>query len=487
MLDKFLFGSKHIPEMYFGSIPVAKIYFGTTLIWEKEGYVPYDNTCTATVTLSQDKTAWIVTITKNGENVTSSLARMSTWIYNGKGEYQSRYAYSNTIDLSQYPRGDYHLDLAHITSKAGGDFPSTGSISFPDHIYIGQLTAGDKCVAIELDLSLATEDLVINSIEIFSADTTNYTSAMIKIIHESGLFVAAYDGNTSDATSERYNLTGRARVNSSINTTLPKGKIYYVVFNDSTYQNYYPSYFANENGRYKEYQNTASASSITPGDFSLLGNFLGALGPNNQNPRAEDIEAMIAMNIDDSFVWQGSSQSQGWNPSLTNNHFYRRKTKTYTYTKTINVPDDVGTANYRLAKIIAALKGTNITALQLGDILNWFSHHVSLVQMKSGWTSYIDSDNSGDPISLSDYPASPSKGLYYVNGEVQVYDGSNWSRPFQWNMAPADVETYLNYPDWWYADFEDMNYTASMAGDAFLNAEVKTTRKYYLRINGKEV
>lgn len=35
MLDKFLFGSKHIPEMYFGSIPVAQIYFGNTLIWEK--------------------------------------------------------------------------------------------------------------------------------------------------------------------------------------------------------------------------------------------------------------------------------------------------------------------------------------------------------------------------------------------------------------------------------------------------------------------
>ena len=36
MLDKFLFGNKHIPEMYFGNIPVAKVYFGNTLIWEKE-------------------------------------------------------------------------------------------------------------------------------------------------------------------------------------------------------------------------------------------------------------------------------------------------------------------------------------------------------------------------------------------------------------------------------------------------------------------
>lgn len=351
------------------------------------------------------------------------------------------------------------------------------------------LVAGDKCVAIELDLRQATEDLVINSIEIFSAETENYTNGMIKIIHESGLYMAAYDGNTSDATTERYNLTGRARVNSSINTTLTKGKIYYVVFNDSTYQNYYPTYFSNENGRYKEYQNTTGASSITPGDLSVLGNFLGALGPSNQNPRTEDYQAMINMNIDDSFVWQGSTQSQqqGWNPTLTHNHFFQRKRKTYTYTKTINVPDDVGTSNYRFAKILAALKGSNITAFQLGDILNWFSHHVSIVKMQSGWSSYIDSDSSEDPISLSDYPASPNKGLYYINNEVQVYDGSNWQRPFQWNMSPTDVETYLNYPDWWNADFEDLNYNATVAGDAFTAATVHTDRKYYLKINGKEV
>lgn len=458
------------------------------LIWQLSNDVPYDNTCIATITLSQDKTAWIVTVTKDSEDVTSSLSQITTWIYDGTGERIRPYTVNtNTIDLSQKPRGDYRVDLAQITSKAGGYFPGTGVISVPEHIYIGQLVAGDKCVAIELDLSQATEDLVINSIEIFSAETSNYTSAMIKIIHESGLFVAAYDGNTSDATSERYNLTGRARVNSSINTTLPKGKIYYVVFNDSNYQNYYPSYFANENGRYKEYQNTVAASSITPGDFSVLGNFLGAFGLNNQNPRAEDIEAMIAMNTNDSFVWQGSSQSQGWNPNLINNHFYRRESKTYTYTKTAEIPDNVGTAMYRLAKVLAALKGSNVTALQIGDIQTYFYKYVAIVNMKTGWDSYINSDSSGEPISLSDYPASPSKGLYYVNNEVQVYDGSNWQRPFQYDISSATVETYLNYPDWWYTDFEDMNYTASMAGDSFLNAEVKTTRKYYLRINGKEV
>lgn len=35
MFDKFLFGNKQIPEMYFGDIPVAQIYFGNTLVWEK--------------------------------------------------------------------------------------------------------------------------------------------------------------------------------------------------------------------------------------------------------------------------------------------------------------------------------------------------------------------------------------------------------------------------------------------------------------------
>lgn len=73
MLDKFLFGNKQIPEIYFGNIPVARIYFGTTLVWEKEGYVPYDSTCSIIITGDDATQKFTVQVMKNGKDVTSSL------------------------------------------------------------------------------------------------------------------------------------------------------------------------------------------------------------------------------------------------------------------------------------------------------------------------------------------------------------------------------------------------------------------------------
>ena len=81
MLDKFLFGNKHIPEMYFGNIPVSKIYFGNKLIWEKEGYVPYDGNCSIIITGDNTTQKFTVKVMKNGEDVTSSLDHFKGWAY----------------------------------------------------------------------------------------------------------------------------------------------------------------------------------------------------------------------------------------------------------------------------------------------------------------------------------------------------------------------------------------------------------------------
>jgi hypothetical protein len=484
MFDKFIFGNKQIPEMYFGNIPVAQIYFGNTLVWEKSSDVPYDDTCTATITLSQDKTSWIVTITKNGEDVTSSLSQMITWIYDGTGErIQPHYAYSDTIDLSQFPRGDYRLDLSRITSKAGGYFPGSGSISAPDHIYIGNLVAGSQNVAIELDLTNETSDLIVNSIEIFTSQTTSATTGRIKILHESGLYVGAIDGNTQDASTERYNLTGRPRSVSNVGVTLYAGKKYYIVFQNSNNSTYYPTYFQNETGNYKVYANASEARNINVADLSVLGNFIGGICT-NRHPTSDDKAYILSLNINDSFVYLGYDNTQ-WDPALYGNHFYRRKSKTYTYSKTIEIAD--GSAMYKLAKVIAGLKGTNISALQIGDIQSYFYRTGNLVMMATGWTSQIDTDSTtGDPISLSERPSSATKGLYYISNEVQVYDGSNWSRPFQYDIGKPTVETYLNYPDWWNADFEDMNVNYTVDSN-FSAITLSTDKKFYLKINGKEV
>lgn len=494
MLDKFLFGNKQIPEMYFGNIPVAKIYFGNTLIWEKSGYIPYDGTCTATVTLSQDKTAWIVTVTKDGEDVTSSLSQITTWIYDGTGvRVNPQRVYTNTIDLSQKPRGDYRVDLAQITSKAGGYFPSTGVISVPEHIYIGNLVAGSQNVAIELDLTNETSDLIVNSIEIFTSQTTSATTGRIKILHESGLYVGAIDGNTQDASTERYNLTGRPRSVSNVGVTLYAGKKYYIVFQNSTNETYYPTYFQNETGNYKVYANASEAGNINVADLSALGNFLGGFSP-NRHPTKDDKLYLLSLNIDDSVVYLGYNNMQ-WNPALIGGYFYRRKSKTYNNVTNVNLTS--GNDNYKAAKLFGNIKKYT-TVLQNGSLTNGSDYDGSIAQMATGYTSYIDVDANNEPIALTTLPSSPQDGLYYIDAtvlpegrsqvdyEFVVYHNNSWDRVGQYYMDQNTISSYVSYPDWWNKDFEDMNVNYTVDGN-FNGITLSTDKKFYLKINGKEV
>ena len=491
MLDKFLFGNKHIPEMYFGNIPVAKIYFGTTLIWEKEGYVPYDNTCTATITLNQDKTAWIVTVTKDGENVTSSLSQITTWVYDKDGtRVNPQRVYTNIIDLSNKPRGEYRVDLAQITSKAGGYFPSTGSISVPEHIYIGQIVAGSQNVAIEY---VPTEDITVNSIEIFTSQTGSATSGRIKILHESGLFVGAIDGNGEDATMERYNLTGRPRTVSNVGVTLYAGKKYYIVFQDSNNSTYYPTYFQNETGNYKVYANASEATGINVGDLSALGNFLGGICP-NRHPTKDDKVYLLSLNEDDSFVYLGYNNTQ-WNPALHKGHFYRRKSKTYTNVTNVSITS--GDDHYKAAKLFGNIKKYT-TILQNGQLTNGGDYDGSIAQMATGYTSYIDVDANNEPIALTTLPSNPQDGLYYIDAtvlpdgrsnydyEFVVYHNNSWDRVGRWFMSQSQIESYISYPDWWNKDFEDMNVNYTV-DENFNGITLSTDKKFYLKINGKEV
>ena len=461
------------------------------LIWQLSNDVPYDNTCTATITLSQDKTAWIVTVTKDGEDVTSSLQQITTWIYDGKGErVNPQRVYTNTIDLSQKPRGDYRVDLAQITSKAGGYFPGTGVISVPEHIYIGNLVAGSQNVAIEY---VPTEDITVNSIEIFTSQTTSATTGRIKILHESGLYVCAIDGNSEDATTERYHLTGRPRTVSNVGVTLYAGKKYYIVFQNSSNETYYPTYFQNEtDGNYKVYANTQDATQINVCDLSVLGNFLGALFP-NRNPTAEDKIYMLSMNENDSFIFFGYSDTT-WNPPLTQYHFYRRKSATYGNVKSINLTS--GNDHYKAAKLFGNIKKYT-TVLQNGNLTNGENRNGSIAEMATGYTSYIDVDSNDEPIALTTLPSDPhDNGLYYIDtsllpnsntNEFVVYHNNNWDRVGQWYMSQAQINDYVNYPDWWYADFEDMNLNYTVDAN-FANKSVETPGKhFYLKINGKEV
>ena len=224
MLDKFLFGNKQIPEMYFGNIPVAQIYFGTTLIWEKEGYVPYDDTCSIIITGDNNTQKFSVQVMKNGEDVTSSLDHFNGWAYIVNDVlpayrlFVHNIPYSTVItnpreisvtDLinacktvesitdSRYDdtKGEYHIDANQITSKAGGSFPSSGAISCQNNIVVPYtLTEDNSTNEVWLVVSQNTSNtpLEIKTIQ-FATTYIDGGETSIYVIHESGVLAYKYD------------------------------------------------------------------------------------------------------------------------------------------------------------------------------------------------------------------------------------------------------------------------------------------------------
>lgn len=352
------------------------------------------------------------------------------------------------------------------------------------------LVAGSQNVAIEY---VPTEDIIVNSIEIFTSQTSSSTNGRIKILHESGLYVGAIDGNNQDSSTERYNLTGRPRTVSNVGVTLYAGKKYYIVFQDSINETYYPTYFQNETGNYKVYANTSEAAGINVGDLSQLGNFLGGICPSRHVTKDDKIY-MLSMNINDSFMYLGYNNTK-WDPVLTQNHFYRRKDYTYVNAKEIELTSNDD--HYKAAKLFGNIKKYT-TILQNGSLTNGGDYDGSIAEMATGYTSYIDVDANDEPIALTTLPSNPQDGLYYIDAtvlpggrsnydyEFVVYNNNAWNRVGQWYMAQAQIASYINYPDWWNTDFEDMNVNYSVDGN-FNSITLSTDKKFYLKINGIEV
>ena len=274
-----------------------------------------------------------------------------------------------------------------------------------DHIQ-RTLVAGDKNVAIEYT---PTSNITITGIEIFTNSSNTSTSGRVKIIHSSGVFIAAFNGDGKEPNSEElYSLTGYKRYVNNANVTLYAGKTYYIVYNDSTPNNYYPAYFQNETGNYKEYSNDWGAGSITCADLTQLYNFVGSIGTGNIS--GEDKARILNLNDNDTFLWVGYDSTQF---NIYNNHYYHRKKTSITVSVIVDIPTDTNTPNYRMAKIMCALK-TNNAVLQNGDIQSYFNHDGMVATLKDGYTSYIDSSSQSDyiPVSLNDFPSNAQdKGL----------------------------------------------------------------------------
>ena len=269
MLDKFLFGNKQIPEIYFGNIPVVRIYYGTTLIWEKEGeYVSYDSTCSIIITGDDTTQKFTVQVMKNGKDVTSSLDHFNCWAYIVNDVLPSYCLFEHIIPYdtviasgkefsiaelinackvfegitdSRYDdtKGEYHIDASQITSKAGGSFPDSGVISCQNNIVVPYtLTEDTSTHDIWMVVSQNTSDTPIEIKTIQAA--TNYTgggASSIYVIHESGVLAYRYDTwvgtpsvitKTIDGTTYNYIAMDLANLSASGVFKLRRGEKYFI-------------------------------------------------------------------------------------------------------------------------------------------------------------------------------------------------------------------------------------------------------------------
>ena len=269
MLDKFLFGNKQIPEIYFGNIPVVRIYYGTTLIWEKEGeYVSYDSTCSIIITGDDTTQKFTVQVMKNGKDVTSSLDHFNCWAYIVNDVLPSYCLFEHIIPYdtviasgkefsitelinackavegitdSRYDdtKGEYHIDASQITSKAGGSFPDSGVISCQNNIVVPYtLTEDTSTHDIWMVVSQNTSDTPIEIKTIQVATTyTGGGASSIFVIHESGVLAYRYDTwvgtpsvitKTIDGTTYNYIAMDLANLQSTGVFKLRRGEKYFI-------------------------------------------------------------------------------------------------------------------------------------------------------------------------------------------------------------------------------------------------------------------
>ena len=270
MLDKFIFGNKKIPEMYFGNIPVAKVYYGTTLIWEKEGgeYVPYDSTCSIIISGDDTTQKFTVQVMKNGKDVTSSLNHFNGFAYIVNDVLPSYCLFEHNIPYdtviasgkefsitelinackavegitdSRYDdtKGEYRIDANQITSKAGGSFPDSGVISCQNNIVVPYtLTEDTSTHDIWMVVSQNTSDtpMDIKTVQVATTYTGDGAST-IYVIHESGVVAYRYDTwvgtpsvitKTIDGTTYNYVAMDLANLSATGVFKLRRGEKYFI-------------------------------------------------------------------------------------------------------------------------------------------------------------------------------------------------------------------------------------------------------------------
>ena len=401
-----------------------------------------------------------------------------------------------------------------------------------------KLLAGDKLVAIEYVPSV---DTTVQTIEIFTTSSQgDNNKARVKIIHESGLYIAAFNADNGPDAATEYDLTGYKRYVNNQSVSLKAGQKYYIVYQHDDANpgedTFWPAFFEGEKGNYKEYSNnrdTVTTTDITTlgtyggeaGDLSTVvplsendyfvwegsnsifeqhacyirsnaGNgktYKGELGVNTGDIRAEDIIAFCAMLVDDSFRFMPQN-----GPIFSGRFAY----------KSSNTPSDVtdygskNTAALRLANLLKDIKSYT-SALCTSGPSSWeYGWNASdiighVFKMQSGYTSQISSLTPIDTL-----PTNPiNGGFYFIKGgtisgdnddNVYYYDGS-WKKVYNYTTLSSMIDNSGTYGDYMTEiGTSDDLVKQKISGEGNISTTIRSAttyndRKYYLKINGNEV
>ena len=399
------------------------------------------------------------------------------------------------------------------------------------------LLAGDKLVAIEY---VPKNDITVQTIEIFTTSSQgDNNKARVKILHESGLYIAAFNSDNGPDAATEYGLTGYKRYVNNQNVVLKAGKKYYIVYQHDDASpgedTFWPAYFDGENGNYKEYSD--NRDTVTTTDITTLGTYggeasdlstvvplsendyfiwvgsnsifeqnacyirsgagngkpyKGELGVDTGNIRAEDIIAFCAMSVDDSFRFMPQN-----GPIFSGRFAY----------KSSNTPSNVtdygskNTAALRLANLLKDIKSYTAALCTSGPSSWEYGWNASdiighIFKMQSGYTSQISSLTPIDTL-----PTNPiNGGFYFIKGgtisgdnddNVYYYDGS-WQKVYNYTTLSSMIDNSGTYGDYMTEiGTSDDLVKQKISGEGVISNTLRSAttgnRKYYLKINGNEV
>lgn len=404
------------------------------------------------------------------------------------------------------------------------------------------LVAGDKLVAIQYK---PESDIYVQTIEIFTTSSQgNNDKARVKILHESGLYIAAFNADNGPDSATEYQLAGYKRYVNNQNVLLKGGKTYYIVYqhdNESPGEDtFWPAYFDGENGVYKEYHN--DRDTVTTTDITTLGTYGG---------EASDLSTVVPLSENDYFIWVGSNSifeqnacyirsSAGngktykgeigdpstyatitktdlltWLSLSENDSYwwhvggYHNLSRDYFYyktaTPTLSQIDMATGLSNDTQKLVALFRGIqNNKGLVIDGPQYWYGINAPytglIFELKSGYNVRLSTDTQYDKSTLpSDAAtndifliANGAFGLWNNNGTVAVCTNNSGTITM---TAINDVSaiTNVSYIDTYMTEIGNVGnlQKQKITGEGVISNTLRSAttgnRKYYLKINGNEV